>query len=204
MTELLTFAALDTMPPDQFSAALAGLFEHSPWVAEAVDPYRPFHTARVLHDAMMHHVRQAGPDAQRRLIAAHPELAGQEAAALTQDSTSEQTRLGFDRLEPGEHTTLAALNAAYRDRFGLPCIVALARHATRASVYAAIQSRLTADDETERATALTEIAHITEARLTSRLGRTKGALSLHALDTVRGGAAPGLAYTLHAQRAGAW
>ena len=123
-------AALDTMPAPAFTAALADLFEHSPWVIATVAGRRPFNSARTLHDAAMAAVRDAGPDAQAALLRAHPELAGQEAAsgALTTHSTSEQARLGFTRLGPAEHADLLALNAAYRARFGFPAVVALCRH----------------------------------------------------------------------------
>ncbi len=202
----LSFKALETMPAAAFAAELADLFEHSPWVVEGMAARRPFGTARALHDALMARLREAGTAAQIRLIAAHPELAGREMTegALTADSTGEQGRLGFDRLLPDEHRALAALNAAYRARFGFPCIVALARHGLRETVLAAMRARLEANPETERGAALTEIGHITAARLTRRLGREHGALSIHALDTVRGGAAPGLRYALHAARSGGW
>jgi 2-oxo-4-hydroxy-4-carboxy-5-ureidoimidazoline decarboxylase len=203
---VLDMATLDAMPAADFAAALGDLFEHSPWVVEGLAGLRPFGSARRLHDAMMQRVREAGPALQRGLIAAHPELAGQEmsAGAMTTDSTSEQGRLGFDRLSAEEHAALGALNAAYRARFGLPCVVALSRHATRASVQAAMAARLDADPSTEQATAIEEIGHITASRLAGRLGRAHGALSVHALDTVRGGAAPGLGYTLHGERGGVW
>lgn len=197
---------LDTMPQDAFAAALGDLFEHSPWVAADVAAQRPFGTGRALHDALMRRVREAGPEAQLRLIGAHPELAGQEmtAGAMTADSTGEQGRLGFNRMHADEHAALAALNAAYRARFGVPCIVALSRHSSRASVQDAMRTRLTADPIVERSTAIEEIGHITEARLARRLGRAGGALSIHALDTVRGGGAADLAFTLYAEGPGGW
>lgn len=192
-------ADLDAMPHASFVAALGDLFEHSPWVAAAVAPLRPFTTARAMHDAMMSQVRHAAPADQVALLRAHPELAGQEAAegALTADSMSEQSRLGFTRLTRAEANDLAQLNASYRTRFGFPCIVALARHATRDSVTDAMRRRLDATPADEQAAAIEEIGHITAARLAGRLGRTGGALSLHALDTARGGPAQDLSFELH-------
>ena len=197
----MTMPELDALPADAFMQMLGGLFEHAPEVAAAVVDARPFHRARALHDAMMAHVHGSGPAAQLRLIQAHPELAG--AVALTDESASEQGRLGFTRLGAGEHADLAALNAEYRARFGMPCIVALARHATRDSVVLAMRARLGRTPDAERATALEEIGHITAARLAAILGRTHGTLSLHALDTVRGGAAPDLGYALVREADGA-
>lgn len=205
MSETPTMAALDALPHDAFVAALGSLFEHSPWVAERVAGQRPFGTARALHGAMLAAVHGASLDDRLRLLRAHPVLAGQEAAegTLAPDSGTEQGRLGFDRLPPAEHADLAALNREYEARFGFPCIVALARFTTRDAAVAAMRARLGADPALEQAAALREVAHITEARLTHRLGRTGGALSIHALDTVHGGGAPGLAFSLH-RLEGAW
>ncbi len=190
----MTFHELDTLPNDAFVRILADLFEHTPDIPAAVAAARPFHSARALHDAMMAHIRMQDADIQLRLIRAHPELAG--AVSLTKDSASEQGRLGFTRLGAGEHADLAAINAAYRERFGMPCIVALARHPTRDSAVTAMRTRLDNTQAAERTAALVEIGHITAARLATLLGRTNGTLSLHALDTVKGGAAPNLGYTL--------
>ena len=168
----LAMADLDAMPDTAFVSALGDLFEHSPWVVEGVASARPFTTARAMHDAMMAQVRQASLDQQLALIRAHPELAGQEAAdgVLTADSTSEQSRLGFNRLTRAQSEELGGLNARYRERFGFPCIVALARYATRDDVIDAIRRHLAADPADERAAAIEEIGHITAARLASRLG----------------------------------
>ena len=164
--------ALNEASEADFTAALADLFEHSPWVIDGVAQGRPFRSPEALHDALMQRVRQAEPAARLRLIAAHPELAGKEAGAdaLTDDSAGEQGRLGFNRLPTAEHAALADINAAYRARFGFPCIVALCRHSARETVLADMRQRLTADPKAEQATAIDEIGHITFARLTKRLG----------------------------------
>jgi len=134
---------LNAMPQAEFRAALGEVFEHSPWVAERAWPRRPFASVDALHAAMVAAVRAAGPKEQLALIRAHPELAGREAAdgTLTADSTSEQGRLGFTALTRAELERVARANAAYRDKFGFPCIVALRLHATRESVIAEMERR---------------------------------------------------------------
>jgi chitin deacetylase len=116
---------------------------------------------------MMHVVRNARPAEILALIRAHPELAGREAEAggLTADSSGEQGRLGFTSLAREEFMKMQALNRAYRDKFGFPCIVALRLHATRASVMAEMARRLGNNDETELHNALEQIGHITRGRL---------------------------------------
>ncbi len=61
------------------------------------------------------------------MLCAHPDLAGRLALSqgLTADSTGEQAAAGLDRLSPAELERFTALNARYRDRFGIPFIMAV-------------------------------------------------------------------------------
>lgn len=115
-----TLAALSDLPQAQFTACLAGVFEHSPWIAERVWPLRPFADAGQLHAAMLSALDDASEDEKLALIRAHPELAGREAEAgmLTAASNSEQNGAGLDRCSTQERERLRQLNAAYRERFG--------------------------------------------------------------------------------------
>lgn len=148
-------------------ADIKGVFEHSPWVAERAWARGPFRSVEALHRAMLQVVQEATPQEQLALVRAHPELAGAEAkdGSLTADSSSEQSRLGFDRLTKDEFTRMGELNRRYREKFGFPCIVALRLHATRDSVIAEMARRLANDGETELRNALEQIGHITRGRL---------------------------------------
>lgn len=201
-----SLARLNAASAAAFVAELGGLFEHAPWVAEAVAPHRPFATARALHDAMLAAVRAAGPERQLTLIRGHPELAGREAVAgtMTGDSTSEQSRLGLTSLARGDVERLADLNRRYREAHGMPCIIALRRHASLASVLAAFEQRLAQPRDAEIAAALAEIGHITEGRLEARLGLAHGRLSTHVLDTTTGQPAAAMAYELSAAAGDGW
>jgi 2-oxo-4-hydroxy-4-carboxy-5-ureidoimidazoline decarboxylase len=163
---------LNRMPAGAFNAALAGVFEHSPWVAEAAAGNRPFRDVGALHAAMLGAVRAAGRERQLALIRAHPELAGRESVdgTLTADSGTEQGRLGFTAITRDEFNRMAALNDAYRERFGFPCIIALALHDDRASVMRTFEERLNNETETEIANALEQIGHITRSRLRQMIG----------------------------------
>jgi 2-oxo-4-hydroxy-4-carboxy-5-ureidoimidazoline decarboxylase len=139
------------------------VFEHSPWVAERAWRERPFGSIDALHAAMMRAVH-AGSDAEKlALVRAHPELAGGQ--NLTVSSTSEQGRLGFNRLSEAELGRMNRINRAYREKFGFPCIVALRLHAERAAVMAEMERRLANDRETELKNALEQIGHIARGRL---------------------------------------
>ena len=112
---------------------------------------------------MMRAVESASREKKLGLVRAHPELAGGE--NLTVDSTSEQGRLGFNRLSRPELETMNGLNRRYREKFGFPCIVALRLHANRESVMREMERRLGNNADTELAIALEQIGHISRGRL---------------------------------------
>jgi 2-oxo-4-hydroxy-4-carboxy-5-ureidoimidazoline decarboxylase len=151
----------------EFSSILGGVFEHSPWVAERAWRKRPFSDVADLHAAMMDVVVAAPTPDRLALLRAHPELAGREAmaGAMTEASTGEQGRLGLDRLTAAELAHITRINAAYRERFGFPCIIALRLHEARGSVLEEMARRLDNDRASEIERALEQIAHITRGRL---------------------------------------
>lgn len=161
---------LDTLPPADFIAALAGIYEHSPWVAEAVAMQRPFASVDALAAAMAQAVAQAGEEAQMTLIRAHPQLAGKAAIAgeLTESSTHEQRGAGLDQCAPEEFARITELNDAYQRRFDFPFILAVKGH-TRASILANMAARLSNDAASERTEALRQIDRIARFRLDALL-----------------------------------
>src|SRR6202035_4790532 len=75
MKQRLTLDALNTAPAGEFVTALANVFEHSPWIAEAAQRARPFERLADLRDAMTAVLDQAPPELRLGLIRAHPDLA---------------------------------------------------------------------------------------------------------------------------------
>lgn len=201
-----TLDQLNSMPPADFTAALADIYEHSPWVAEAAAKQRPYPTLNSLHEAMVAAVKAAPADARQKLITAHPDLAGKaaRAGALTKDSTSEQTSAGLDRLSEADFARFHQLNDAYKARFGIPFIVCVRRH-TKDSILAEFERRLAhgngIGDTAEGDTALIEIFRIGALRLESKVSAPDklpiaGRLSTHVLDTHSGRPAEGVAVEL--------
>ncbi|WP_239112343.1 2-oxo-4-hydroxy-4-carboxy-5-ureidoimidazoline decarboxylase [Halomicronema sp. CCY15110] len=158
----MTLAALNQMDQADFTQALGDIFEHTPAIAQQTWPRRPFATVESLHQAMVAVMQALPTAAQVRLIQAHPDLGVK--AKMTAASVQEQAGAGLDQLSPEEFTTFSELNQAYRDRFQFPFIVAVKEH-TKTSILAAFRQRLTHDAETERQTALAEIAKIAGYRL---------------------------------------
>jgi OHCU decarboxylase len=153
-----------------FVAALAAIFEHSPWIAERVADRRPFASGVALHHALCDAVMQAPEAQQLALIRAHPELAGRAAIRgdLTAASTGEQRRAGLPYCTPHQLERLSALNAAYSSRFGFPFVLAVRGH-TPESVIAAMERRVTHDAHQELGLALREIFNIARFRLADLL-----------------------------------
>jgi 2-oxo-4-hydroxy-4-carboxy-5-ureidoimidazoline decarboxylase len=198
----VTLEALNSFDPASFVAALGGVFEHAPWVAEAAVRNRPYPTVTALHDAMMHAVRTTASEQQLDLIAGHPELGSRvKRAELTGHSQAEQGELGLDRLSAEEFDRFARLNAAYRKKFNFPFIICVRRH-TRDSILAQFERRLGNAAEAERERALAEIGLIARLRLVGLVdgpGKpvTTGRLSTHVLDLVSGRPAAGVGIALH-------
>jgi len=194
---------LDAMPEADFVAALGAVYEHAPWVAAGAAALRPFGTVEALADAMRAVIEAASDEARLALLVGHPELAGRAARAgrIAQASVEEQAAAGLDRLSEAEYARFEAMNAAYRERFGIPFIICVKRHG-RASLLRRFEARLASDPEAERRTALTEVFRIGAIRLSGLVEgagrlRTTGRLSTHVLDTVRGRPAAGIGVALH-------
>jgi 2-oxo-4-hydroxy-4-carboxy-5-ureidoimidazoline decarboxylase len=184
------------------TAALGDIYEHAPWVAQAVTGQRPFATLKALHEAMISAVRAAPPDQQLALINGHPDLAGKAARAgtMTSDSKAEQASVGLDRLSEAEFARFHRLNDAYREKFAIPFIICVRRH-TKDSILRQFEFRLENDPAAETQTALSEIFRIAALRLDQRVEAADhldvhGRLSTHVLDTHGGHPAAGVSIEL--------
>jgi len=180
---MITLEQLNALPAPDFVAALASIFEHSPWVPEHVAALRPFDTGIALHRAMCDAVMQADQALQLTLIRAHPELAGRAAIRgdLTSASTSEQQGAGLSACTPVQYQLLHSLNAAYKGRFGFPFVLAVKGH-TPDSVIATLEQRVTHDVDAERSVALNEICRIARFRLADLVDEPMGAAIIAMAD----------------------
>ena len=202
MTQTFTLDSLNALPADGFTTAVGDIFEHAPWVAEGAAGRRPFPTVAALHEAMVAVVRKSLAERQLAFIRAHPELGSKvKRLDITAESQSEQGSLGLDRLSDAEFTKFSELNKAYSEKFGFPFIICVRRH-TRDSILRQFERRLANDADTERETALDEIALITRLRLVDKVEgpgkpKTDGRISTHVLDNVSGKPAQGVTVSLY-------
>jgi allantoate deiminase/N-carbamoyl-L-amino-acid hydrolase len=167
--------ALNRGTAAEFVAALDGVFEHSPWIAERTAAQRPFASRFALLDALCATMQSAPREAQLALVRAHPELAGAAAmrGELTAASTSEQAGAGLTGAAPAALGELQTLNAAYREKFGFPFVISV-KGRQRDDIVSELRRRLQHDAEAELRTALLEIARIADFRLADRFDEPAG------------------------------
>ncbi len=153
---------------EDFIARFGGVFEHSPWIAEAAyEAGLPDAlTVDGVHGLLCAAMRAAPHRAKLALIVSHPDLAGKlsRAGGLTAASSAEQTSAGLDSLSNEEFRAFTALNAAYTEKFRMPFVMAVKGRGPD-EILAAFRARLENDPQTEIETALAEIERIAWLRI---------------------------------------
>jgi OHCU decarboxylase len=153
---------------DRFMERYGSLYEHSPWIAEAVfdtlgsDPQ----SLQDLDQAFRLVVLSAGLEQQFELLNAHPELACALAgpSQLTPASSEEQSSAGLDQCNEAEYAEFADLNRTYRETFGFPFIVAV-RGYRRPEILEIFRQRLSNDADSEFSEAIRQVCRIGRLRL---------------------------------------
>ena len=174
----LTLDQLNQASLDDATLMLAGLYEHSPWIARAALAGRPFGSLAQLKHAMVQVLASAGVESQLALIRAHPELAGKAmvSKSLTAESTNEQSKAGLTHCTPDEFEKIQSLNAAYNARFGFPFILAVrgprGTGLSKAEIIATFARRLHGHPDFERQECIRNIHRIAEIRLNDLFGFT--------------------------------
>lgn len=157
------------MSRDDFMDVFGGVYEHSPWIAEAAyaDGLTGTQdTVAGLHDTLRTVVDDAEDAQKLALLQAHPDLAGKLAISgeLTADSTSEQASAQLDKCTPEEFEEFQSLNDRYKETFGFPYILAV-RGRNRQEILENFRSRVDNDAETEFAEALKQVHRIALLRI---------------------------------------
>jgi beta-ureidopropionase / N-carbamoyl-L-amino-acid hydrolase len=173
----LTLEQLNAASVEQATHMLAGIYEHSPWIAQAALCARPFISIAQLRQTMIATVHTAPREQQLALIRAHPELAGKAMVAktLTRESTQEQHSAGLTHCTPQEFETLQHLNAAYNQTFGWPFILAVrgprGTGILRQEIITTLKRRLHSHPNVELQECLRNIHRIAEIRLADKFGQ---------------------------------
>jgi N-carbamoyl-L-amino-acid hydrolase len=172
----LTLKQLNAATPHEALHLLDGLYEHSPWIAQAALLQRPFKSVHHLKHLMTQVLDAAGREAQIALIRAHPELAGKAMVSnsLTAESTGEQSKAGLTNCSTEEFARLQQLNADYNAKFGFPFILAVrgprGTGLNRFEIIATFERRLQGHPDFELQECLRNIHRIAEIRLNDKFG----------------------------------
>ncbi len=155
----------------EFVAAFGGVYEHSPWIAQrlwqSLGGKIPSSAGKL--SLLMAGMLEGADDAAKlALLCAHPDLAGKAAIAgdLTRSSRSEQAGAGLDACTAEEFARFERLNAAYKEKFGFPFIVAV-KGLTRHDILDQFAARLNNGRDKELQTALAEVNKIARLRLSA-------------------------------------
>ena len=160
--ERLSIQAVNQFDRKAFVARFGGVYEHSPWVAEAAWAKRPFADRDALEQAMQAVVSDAGRARQLELIRQHPKLGTRK--ELTGYSRGEQTGAGILGAAEAERHELASLNQQYEAKFGFPFILAV-RGANLSTILDSCRTRLNHDFDAEFAESLRQVFRIAGFRL---------------------------------------
>lgn len=164
-----SLAEINRMDATAFAAALGKVYEHSAWIAERAFALRPpsgFSSRALLHAALVATIHSAAEDEQIGLLRAHPELAGNEAAAgtLTSDSMHEQAIAGLSAINAEDVIRLREMNLRYLQEFAFPFIIA-ARNNTQVAIFGTLEARLHNTRAMELRNALAQVGEIARLRL---------------------------------------
>ncbi len=150
---------------EKFVDKYGGLYEHSPWVAETCYERALGVNGDALLMLFAQCVDASPPDIKIQLVRSHPDLAGRASMRreLTVESCREQSSAGINECSPEEYDQFAALNDAYKSKFGFPFVLAV-RNRSRIEILAEFRRRLGNDIDDELVTALSEIHEIARLR----------------------------------------
>ena len=160
---------LEKLNQAEFIALLGGIYEHSPWVAEAVFSEgitSEDNNINLLAERMKKVVDDSSQEIKLALLKAHPELAGKLAITgkLTKDSKVEQASAGLDQCSEEEFAQFSRLNSEYTKKFGHPFIIAV-KGLKRNDILKKFSDRIDNNSQTEFSTALNEVHKIAKLRL---------------------------------------
>ncbi len=163
---------------ESFVAEFGAVYEHSPWVADAVFDQAMedcLDTTTLDADTLAGRFElvfmSAPVEAQLQLLRAHPALACARAERndLTANSLQEQSGAGLDQCSVTEFNLFREMNAMYFGKYGFPFIIAV-KGRNRQEILEVFRLRLNNDPKTEIQTALHQVCQIARFRIGGIVG----------------------------------
>jgi OHCU decarboxylase len=157
---------VNAMSREEFADTFGPLFQGPRWMVETAYDQRPFTDTQDLRRAFQEALFTASPEQQEELMSFYPSL-GSDAVASGDEgaySHTDQATAGLTRLTDEDHAAFAELTNAYREKFGIPLIVAVRDAGDRKRILESGWARMNNSPAQEHATALIEIAKIANHR----------------------------------------
>ncbi|MEM9093056.1 MAG: 2-oxo-4-hydroxy-4-carboxy-5-ureidoimidazoline decarboxylase [Cyanobacteria bacterium P01_F01_bin.53] len=161
-TQRHSIKEISQMTQAEFVQCFGSVFEETPMVAQQAWLVRPFQDIADLHEKMVTVVHNMTFTEKLVLIRAHPELGAR--TQMADASVQEQASAGLDQLNTTDYHRIQALNAAYKETFDFPFVVAV-KGLTVEDIIAAMEVKLGAEREKEITRSLSEIYKIARFRL---------------------------------------
>lgn len=157
---------VNQMTREEFVATFGVLFQGPQWVVERAYDDKPFADIKALRRAFQEAMFEGPLDDQRRLIESYPALGSKFVTdgLSGEASLRDQAARGLTHLGEPEHDELAAVTAAYQQRFGFPLVVSVRDAQSFDKILEEGRSRLDNSEHQEHAAALLEIAKIASHR----------------------------------------
>ncbi len=165
----MTMDEVNMLDQPAFVKRVGWVFEHSPWVAERAWAFRPFADASALQRLMTVAMRSANGAEQLALLQAHPDLGAR--ARMSEASVNEQAGVGLNHLNQDEFDQLQRLNSEYKQKFGFPFLYAV-KGSDKHGILAALERRLTNNQDDEFQEALTQVTRIAGFRIEELINGT--------------------------------
>ena len=178
-SSLMTVSELVAQPSEIVVSVLGGIYEHSPWVVEALlQSLQTISTVSELATRLKSIVNDASDDQKLALLRGYPDLCKLVEImkqSLSIDSQEEQSRSGLQSLEGEELAKFKTMNESYKTKFGFPFILAV-RNASKNMVLSALEGRLeNSSSQRELNVALEQVHNIAWMRLLSKVNTDEAA-----------------------------
>jgi OHCU decarboxylase len=157
---------VNAMSREEFADTFGPLFQGPRWMVEQAYDQRPFTDTQDLRRAFQEALFTASPEQQAELMSFYPAL-GSDAVSSGDEgaySHTDQATAGLTRLTDEDHSAFTELTNAYREKFGIPLIVAVRDAGDRNQILESGWARMNNSPTQEHATALIEIAKIANHR----------------------------------------
>lgn len=162
----ITVDDLNHMSQADFERTLDHIFEKAPWAIQQAVAKRPYKGFVDLYEGIITTVKNADIKTQLALIQSYPDLAckGIRATEVNKYSQNEQGSSGLNQCTPQEAAQLLSLSKAYREKFGIPFMLAVKGY-SKEDIIEQLQKRLNNDQQQEINTALQQVYKVVLLRL---------------------------------------